>query len=136
MAGVCLLVGVLAWHVRRELRPTPRSVVVSVRPAGIAVPSHRYRRVVRPPQGKRVVLRLDLTGATNAERYTAEVYPPGSREPAGTSRVLPRRETVELDLGPAPVRGPYRIVVYGLDGRRSRPVATYRVRLGEPELDL
>lgn len=136
MGLVCLLVGVLAWQVRRELQPTPPSVVVSVRPAGVVVPNHRYRRVVRPPEGKRVVLRLDLSDAAPAERYTAEVYPPGSQEPAGTSRVLPRRKTVELDLGPAPVRGPYRIVVYGQRGRRSRPVATYRVRLGQPERDL
>lgn len=136
VAAVSLSAAAALWCLRGELRSAPRAVVVAVHPAGTPIPVTRQRTVVRPPEGRRVILRLDLGLPGLTGGYAARVYPPGSRVPVAPGHLLPWGDALFLDLGPALRRGPYHIEIFETGGARPRALATYRLRIGQPEVDL
>lgn len=137
LAAVCLILAILLWQARTEVQPPQPVEVVYLSPSGSGLlrgGAPPDRRVVRPPQGHRVVVFLAYAGVDDGERFAAEIFPPTGEGPARIVEITRRSDQAfAVDLGTDPPPGQYRIVVYSVGVEGSRELATYGFRIGVPE---
>lgn len=158
LAVTCVILAVLLWEARREIRQAPPWFSIVLSPAdspairggaGAESGPPRDRQVFRPPPGHRVVLTLELPRrvrdasgtAAGAEvvrggvSWAAEVLPPPGEGPGSVqpvASVLRGAVQVEMDADPTP--GRYLVNLYRFEGERPERVAGYGFRIGLPEL--
>jgi anti-sigma factor RsiW len=133
-AAVALVLAVLWWQARSELRQPRQVELAFVAPDGSAVlrGMEEEPEVVAAP-GARPVVALYVPEPEEYPRYEARIVPPAGEEAAFVIELSPRpSEPFVVQLGKDPEPGPYEVTLFGVADGERQEVATYSFRVHAP----
>ncbi len=133
-AAIALVLAVLWWQARSELRQPRQVALASVAPEGSSILRGREEEAeVLTGPGSRPVVLLHLGEMPDFPRYEARIVPESGKGAASVVELDPRLgEVLALDLGADPAPGGYRVVLSGVADGERREIATFRFRVRAP----